>query len=309
MMADESLEARTPMAKSTVIVPVGSKGAPQAGPALVVLSGWEIGLQVPVSSARLLLGRAPGCDVVVASNSVSREHAQIEVVDEQGKKAVYISDLGSSNGTQVNGTPVVRAKLAPNDKVRMGEVVFRYIENDGEEQRYHEEVHRRIHLHQLTGLMTRESFKERMSALVEGTREGSVHCLAMTDLDGLKQINDTYGHEAGSAVITTMGEMFRQLLRDQDFGGVYGGDECMVCFPFTPLSEAHKTMECLRASIEQHRFVHDEHLFRLTMSVGLAAWPQHGDSMDEILKAADDALYQAKRHGRNQVALAGGTTV
>jgi diguanylate cyclase (GGDEF)-like protein len=55
--------------------------------------------------------------------------------------------------------------------------------------------------------------------------------------------------------------------------------------------------------------VHDEHLFRLTMSVGLAAWPQHGDSMDEILKAADDALYQAKRNGRNRVALAGGTTV
>ncbi|MFM1919438.1 MAG: hypothetical protein RLZZ303_1072 [Candidatus Hydrogenedentota bacterium] len=301
---DGSAAASTPRPKSTVMMRIDEPSSTGGGSALVVLSGWEIGLQIPIGDARVLVGRAPGCDVVIPSNSVSREHACLDPVEEPGGRAVYISDLGSSNGTQVNGTPIVRARLRANDKVRMGEVMFRFIENDGDEQRYHEEVHRRIHMHELTGLMTRESFRERLATLFLESQEGAVHCLAMTDLDGLKPINDTHGHEAGSKVIREMGEMIRQTLRSVDFGGVYGGDECMLCFPLTALGEALKTLECLRTAIEQHRFVHGDHLFRVTMSIGLAAWPADGASLDELVKAADEALYEAKRRGRNLVVTA-----
>lgn len=308
-MSEENLDSRIPAAKSTVMVNLQEASPKAGGPALVVLAGWEIGLQIPITASRLLLGRSPNCDVTIASNSVSREHAVLERTEEQGKAVVHVSDLGSSNGTQVNGVPVVKTRLCPNDKIRMGEVIFRFIENDGDEERYHEEVHRRIHMHQLTGLMTRDSFRERLETLLNGTRPEAAHCLAMTDLDGLKPVNDTHGHEAGSAVITTMGEMFRQSLRTDDFGGIYGGDECMVCFPFTALSEAVRTMECLRTAIEQHRFTHGDHLLRLTMSIGVAAWPQHGTTLDDLIKSADDALYKAKRAGRNRVVVAGNTPI
>lgn len=296
--------ASTPRPKSTVMMRINEATTSGSSPALVVLSGWEIGLQVPIGDARVLLGRAPGCDVVIPSNSVSREHACLDAVDEPGGRVVYISDLGSSNGTQVNGTPIVRTRLRANDKVRMGEVMFRFIENDGDERRYHEEVHRRIHMHELTGLMTRESFQERLATLFHESQEGAVHCLAMTDLDGLKPINDTCGHEAGSKVIGEMGDMIRRNLRSVDFGGVYGGDECMLCFPLTMPGEALKTLECLRTAIEQHRFVHGDKLFRVTMSIGLATWPADGASLDDLIKAADDALYEAKRRGRNLVVTA-----
>lgn len=308
-MSDSEQNLRGPAPKSTVVIALDAIDKPKGNPALVVMAGWEIGRQVPIPGKRQVIGRAPGCDVVIPSNSVSREHAQLEVVDEGGKPVVYVSDLGSSNGTQVNGTPVVKAKLAANDKVRMGEVIFRFIDNDGDEHRYHEEVHRRIHMHQLTGLMTRDSFKERLGILLAGSRVGETHCLAMTDLDGLKPVNDTYGHEAGSAVITSMGQMFRQTMRGDDFGGVYGGDECMVCLPHTNLNEGMRVVECLRAGIEQHRFFHGDHLFRLTMSIGIACWPQHGREVDVLLKAADEALYRAKRAGRNQVAIAADTPI
>lgn len=304
-MADETMPYTPQTAtKSTVVVALPAVSG-IAGPALVVLSGWEIGRQIAVGGDSTLIGRAPNCDVVVPSTSVSREHAKVE----KTPAGVFISDLGSSNGTQVNGTPVVKARLSANDKVRMGEVVFRYIENDQEEYRYHQEVHRRIHEHGLTGLMTRDSFKERLGALIAGTRPGVVHCLAITDLDGLKPINDQYGHDAGSAVITGMGAMIRNTLRATDFGGVYGGDECMLCFPHTTLAEAHKTVECLRAAIEQHHFTHGNEVYRVTLSCGIAAWPQHGQSLDVLFKAADEALYRAKRAGRNQVAVAGQVTV
>lgn len=306
-MSDDSSKAGyyAPRPHSTVMLRLEEDGKTPGRPALVVLSGWEIGLQVPIGDARILVGRAPGCDVVIPSNSVSREHAAIEAVNEAEGLSVYVSDLGSSNGTQVNGTPVVRTRLKANDKVRMGEVMFRFIENDGDEQRYHDEVHRRIHLHELTGLMTRESFHDRLSVLLEQAQPGATHCLAMTDLDGLKPINDAHGHDAGSAVITAMGELIRQHLRGDDFGGVYGGDECLLCFPNTSISEAFKTLECLRAAVELHRFVHGDNLFRLTMSIGLASSPQDGDTPDTLRKSADEALYEAKRKGRNLVVTSG----
>jgi diguanylate cyclase (GGDEF)-like protein len=302
-MPDETVQDNLQRATtSTVVIAIDEPlPANRVTPALVVLSGWEIGRQIDLETVPLLIGRAPHCDIVIPSTSVSREHARVEATD----GGIFISDLGSSNGTQVNGTPVVKARLKQNDKVRMGEVVLRFIENDVEEHRYHQEVHRRIHQHGLTGLMTRDSFKDRLGALLSGTRPGVVHCLAITDLDGLKPINDVYGHEAGNSVITGMGEMIRNTLRSQDFGGVYGGDECMLCFPHTKLEEAHKTLECLRAAIEHHRFTHEEYIFRVTISCGLAAWPQHGETLETLFKAADDALYRAKRGGRNQVAVAG----
>ncbi len=122
-------------AELTVVLGDADAAKPLGRAALVVLSGWEIGLRIPIGEARILIGRSPGCDVVIPSNSVSREHAAIEPVREDGALAVYVSDLGSSNGTQVNGTPVVRARLQASDKVRMGEVNFSFVADGGEEPR------------------------------------------------------------------------------------------------------------------------------------------------------------------------------
>ena len=298
---------RLPSVRSTVVL--SRTGDSQIGTngeaALVALAGWEIGKTIPLDQDRIVLGRSPKCDVVVNTHSVSREHAVIERKESDDGLQYSISDLGSSNGTQVNGTPVVQSKLRADDKVRMGEVVFRFIQDDHYEKRFHEEVHRRIHYHDLTGLMTLPSTKERMLELLRSSPKRAVHSLAMTDLDGLKAVNDNHGHNAGSYVIETMGEMIRDVLHKDEFGGIYGGDECVLCFPNTPLSEAYKTVECLRTTIEHHRFDYDNQFLKVSMSIGLASWPIHGETLDDLMESADEALYEAKRSGRNRVVVAG----
>ncbi|MBI1318058.1 MAG: diguanylate cyclase [Candidatus Hydrogenedens sp.] len=295
-----------PSTRSTVLLtPLGKEQGKTDTATLVALSGWEIGKTIALDQSRMVLGRAPGCDIVINLHSVSREHALIEKRDTPEGPAYFISDLGSSNGTQVNATPIVQTRLKADDKVRMGEVVFRFIHDDAVEHQYHQEVHRRIHFHELTGLMTLPSTKDKLADLLSSSPPGSIHTIAMTDLDGLKAINDTHGHQAGSFVIEKMGEMIRNVLHEDEFAGIYGGDECLICFPNTPLSEAYKTLECLRVSIEQYRFMHTDRLLRVTMSIGLAAWPIHGQRLSDLMESADEALYEAKRTGRNKVVVVG----
>lgn len=305
---DPTASDRQPGARSTVMLkPMDPEKSATGDATLVVLSGWEIGKTIPLDQSRMVLGRSPGSDIVINLNSVSREHALIEKRDTAEGPAYFISDLGSSNGTQINGTPVVQTRLSGDDKVRLGEVVFRFIQDDSVEQEYHEEVHRRIHFHDLTGLLTLASTKQRLEDLLRTSPPGAVHAIAMTDLDGLKAINDTHGHGAGSFVIEKMGGMIRDVLHEDDFAGVYGGDECLICFPNTPLSEAYKTLECLRTTVEHFRFMHNDLLLRVTMSIGLAAWPIHGQRLSDLMESADEALYEAKRSGRNKVVVVGDT--
>ncbi len=159
---------------------------------------------------------------------------------------------------------------------------------------------------QPTGLVPRELLHENVAALLRDPIDGVGHAIALTELEGLKAIQKVHGPDAASAVFAATRELISQHLRGDDFGGAYSGEVCLLCFPHTPVGAAFKTLECLRTTIELHRFVHDEHLFRLTMSIGLASAPSDGTTMDEVCKAAEDALYEAKRRGHNVVALSAG---
>jgi diguanylate cyclase (GGDEF)-like protein len=96
-----------------------------------------------------------------------------------------------------------------------------------------------------------------------------------------------------------MGAMMRANLRQHDIAGLYGGDEAVVLYPRTPLEEAMEIAEKLRLTIQERVFEHRGQSFRVTISQGLAEHPAHGETAEEIIAAADKALYAAKAKGRN----------
>ncbi len=281
--------------------PAGGKTA-HTQAALVVLAGWEIGREIPLPSSELVIGRASDVDLEIPDLAVSRRHARIACVRIDDRDFYELTDLGSSNGTFVNGEPAETAQLVNGDQVRIGEVVLKFMVRDELEGRFFQQVHRRIHYDQLTGLLTFDSFLRGLET--EIVRSRGVFSLAMTDIDGLKRVNDTYGHLAGRAVVREMGVMFREVLRSGDVAGLYGGDEAVILYPCTHLGAAGTVAERLRATVEERRIAGGGAVCSVTISQGLAEWPRHGRTAEEIIAAADRELYRAKEGGRNRVCAA-----
>lgn len=282
-------------------------GRPEAGErsaSLIVIAGHEIGREYNLTETDMIIGRAEGATVHIPSRSVSRQHARILRISEDAEAAFLIEDLGSMNGTLVNEVAVTRSKLRNGDKIRVGEVLFKFVVQDPFDAEFHRAIHRLIHYDQLTGLMTMESFRRVLEDTVRLTPRNQPFTLAMTDLDGLKQVNDTYGHLAGRQVVAAMGAMMRATLRPSDRGGLYGGDEAIILYPKTPVTEAQQIAEQLRQTVEARVFEHSGHTFQVTISQGLAEWPRHGAKPEAIIAAADQALYAAKAAGRNCVRVA-----
>ncbi len=272
---------------------------------LIVLAGGEIGREYKLVGDEHVLGRSSPSTIRIQASSVSRKHARILRVCEGKNEHYELIDLKSRNGTYVNNVPVVSARLNHGDKVQLGEVVFKFALHDEMDAKFHENVHRLIHYNQLTGLLTLEAFMHRLRAAIRRSRHARPFTLAMTDLDGLKDVNDSYGHQAGQLVIREMGAMMRDTVRPQDSAGLYGGDEAILLFDHLRLERACELAERLRKRIETRVFECKDAQFQVTISQGLAEWPRHGKTAEALIEAADKALYDAKDAGRNCIRCAG----
>ncbi|HOJ32409.1 MAG TPA: GGDEF domain-containing protein [Candidatus Hydrogenedentes bacterium] len=268
---------------------------------LIVVTGGEIGREYEVVGDEVVIGRCDTADIRINSRLVSRRHAAIRRITEKNMERYVVVDLESMNGTLLNNNPVKSAELQEGDKIQIGEVVFKFGYQDAFDAQFHKEIHRLIHYDRLTGLMTMESFRRVLEDTIHCAQPGEVFTLAMTDLDGLKRVNDTYGHLAGRMVVEAMGQMIRDTLRSTDIPALYGGDETVILYAKTGLEEACEVAERLRHVIKSRTFQYNEHTFGVTISQGLAQWPTHGATPERIIAAADAALYRAKAAGRNCV--------
>jgi diguanylate cyclase (GGDEF)-like protein len=153
----------------------------------------------------------------------------------------------------------------------------------------------------LTGALNHASIKEVLEAeMARARRDGDQLCLAMVDIDHFKQVNDTYGHATGDRVIKSIARLMRQNLRRSDHIGRYGGEEFAVILPRTGLADAHRRLEDLRQQFARLAQPHAGGEFRVTFSAGVVEADDRASSTS-VVEAADDALYQAKRGGRNRV--------
>ncbi|NJL04065.1 MAG: diguanylate cyclase [Chloroflexaceae bacterium] len=156
----------------------------------------------------------------------------------------------------------------------------------------------------LTGLLNHTSTKEHLERELRiAQRRSGQFVFALIDLDHFKQVNDTYGHSTGDRVLKSLARLLQQRLRRTDLVGRYGGEEFAVIMLDTDGTHAAQVLNDVREKFARFRQRADQYEFAVTLSCGVACYPVYGDA-DVLSRAADNALYRAKRNGRNQVVLA-----
>jgi diguanylate cyclase (GGDEF)-like protein len=161
------------------------------------------------------------------------------------------------------------------------------------------EVTSQARIDHLSQVNNRRSFDEKQKELFATLKDGWSHSLLILDIDNFKQVNDTFGHEAGDQLIIKFGNALKHCLRNSDFIARLGGDEFCVMFPYTPLDRAQELAERLRANMPESVELIPGVTQKLSWSGGMSEFSRDDKEENEALARADAALLEAKRGGRN----------
>lgn len=277
-------------------------------PTLVFLTGELFAVPIPLEREEVILGRALSADVRINDKRISRRHAKINTFyDSQKQTTEYVvTDLNSRSGTLLNGQKILREKLQNGDKITLGEHILRFELLDEIDREYHRQIHRLLSHDDLTGLLSSRSFfSELRREAGRAKTENRPFCVLMMDIDHFKNVNDTYGHLTGSKTLEEIGFCITQNLRSGDVAARFGGEEFAAFLLDAELTQAIVAANRIRAEIERHEFSvvrkGDAKAHRVTISIGIAAFPSDSSDPIELVEMADSALYRAKREGRNRV--------
>jgi diguanylate cyclase (GGDEF)-like protein len=279
--------------------------APRAGGGpsayLVVISGPSFGEMYKLKGERSTLGRGERADIRVLDDGVSREHAAIE--REAGKTVLV--DLGSTNGTFCNGGRVTRQDLTDGDKISIGATtILRFTYQDQVDEHYQKKLFESALRDGLTATFNRRYFVDRLHTEIRfAVRHEKSLALLFVDIDHFKKINDEHGHLAGDEVLAGVARVMTETLRAEDVLARYGGEEFAVICREIDETGAEKLGERLRAAVAAHKFEYGGKAIKVSVSVG-AAVESKIDDAHAFIAAADAAMYEAKRAGRNRVCMA-----
>ena len=264
--------------------------------------------------------------VVVAD--IAREEAFVQILELRNQTILMVSVLLLSIGliAYVLGIAIVRpldrltigaAQVAGGDLevdlpvVTRGELgSLTRVFNDMVARLRHgrEELERLSVTDGLTGLYNRNHLMETITKEVaRSDRQEEPFAAMMIDLDHFKKYNDTHGHLGGDEILVKMSAIFSDCIREVDYAARYGGEEFLILLPGTDLEGGVKVAERIRSRLADTKPDDEKKKVGITLSIGVAEFPRHGDTAQTIIAAADAALYQAKRRGRNRVARATAT--
>jgi diguanylate cyclase (GGDEF)-like protein len=268
-------------------------------PSLTVVLGQDVGLRV-VLDRSVEMGRDPACELPLHDENVSWRHARVE---DRGNGEWAVVDLASTNGTLVNGLPCTGAPLKPGDRVFLGKTVLE-VQQDALRDAQAAELERLLSIDDLSGLWVKRRFDAQLAASVAAVLGGTVPVLSVVvmDMDGVKGINDTHGHHMGAFVIGETGRLIGRQLGARGYATRFGGDEFAAALPGVAKVEAVAVAEQLRAAVGAHVYEKDGLRVQPGLSCGVAAIPGDGADAESLFKAADQAMYRAKRAGKNRVA-------
>lgn len=278
-------------------------------PALVFLSGELIAVPIPLEREEVILGRALEADVRVNDTKVSRRHARINRVlnPDTNETEFVLTDFGSRNGILINGQKVTREVLQNGDKITIGEHILRFDLLDEIDREYQQQIHRLISHDDLTGLLSSRSFfSELRRESARAKAEDRPFCVLMMDVDYFKNVNDTYGHLTGSKTLEEIGALIIGIMRSGDAAARFGGEEFAAFLLDARVPQAMVAAERIRSVIETQQFTvvrtgKPVETHNVTISIGIAAFPDDSEDPIELVEMADSALYRAKREGRNRV--------
>ena len=272
---------------------------------LLVLAGPQFGDVFPLPDGQeVLLGRGDQAVIQLRDEGISRRHATLRV---HGAEA-EVTDLGSQNGTWLNGKRTAASRLADGDRLQLGAAtILQFVHADELEARFQLEVAVGALQDPLTGLYNRRHLEDRLASELSGAlRHGRALSVLLVDVDHFKAVNDRHGHLAGDEALRMLALALRSAVRREDVLARYGGEEFVVLARETGLEGARQLGERIRAAVERARVRYEGVELSLTVSVGVtvAAGPgpyEAGRSERELIDAADRALYEAKGQGRNRV--------
>ena len=272
---------------------------------LIVLAGASVGEMYKVVAERTVIGRGQNADIQVIDEGISRRHAEIVHVGEE----ILIRDLGSTNGTYCNGERINEYTLSDGDKIQVGSTtILKFTFHDSLDESFQRQMYESALRDGLTKIFNKKYFLDRLeSEFAYAIRHRTPLSLVMFDIDHFKQINDTHGHLAGDYALSTLAKVVSETIRQEDVFARYGGEEFAVICRGIDLSGAKAFGERIRRRVDAQQFVYGGVDIKVTVSVGVAEVPAESGMKEpiELVGAADDALYQAKRQGRNRVIAAG----
>jgi diguanylate cyclase (GGDEF)-like protein len=270
---------------------------------LVVISGRRMGEVFPIEG-ELTLGRDRTSSLGVPEDTtVSRRHARL-IVRPDG---VRLEDLGSANGTWVNGERVREAELREGAKIRIGRnTALKFAYYDAVEEAAQRQLLDAALRDSSTRAFNRRYFQERLQGEVAFADRHQVPlALLLLDVDHFKEINDQYGHPVGDEVLRKLVDVLSQTLRCEDVLARYGGEEFVVLARRSNRALGMEFAERLRRRVAGSQLLPAGQPATVTLSIGVAAFPiadvplEHAPA--RLIELADAALYRAKNAGRNRV--------
>jgi diguanylate cyclase (GGDEF)-like protein len=203
---------------------------------------------------------------------------------------------------------VRRVPVVENNRL-VGIISFEDIANALEESNAQlraqaEELREKANRDSLTGLYNKGFLFEQLDYHIElAKRSNEAMAVLMIDIDHFKKVNDTHGHLCGDEVLRELAAIFRERMRAVNVAGRYGGEEFTIIAPMSTFQSARYMAERLRKTVEGHGFQWRGKKIRITVSIGVSLWNKHVKSGKEMIQIADDAMYDAKKGGRNRVAM------
>jgi diguanylate cyclase (GGDEF)-like protein len=263
-------------------------------------TGKGMGTRYPLGDTPLVVGRGDDCAIRIDDPSVSRRHARLQPAAD----GYYAVDLQSTNGTFVNDEPASMRRLHDGDYLRVGNCIYRFLAGGNVEAEYHEEIYRLTIIDALTEIHNKRYLLEFLDReLARSARHGRPLSLVLIDIDHFKVINEEFGHLGGDFTLRELATCIKAMVRKEELFARYGGEEFTLVLPETTLEGSLQVAERVRALVESHPFQYEGKRYAITVSIGVASTP--GDDAltnHELVRQADERLYQAKRDGRNRVA-------
>ncbi len=268
---------------------------------VIVIAGPNLG-QMFKLEGQATIGRDASAEVRLNDTEVSRAHATIVVED----GAVRIQDRQSTNGTFVNGEPVINRVLADGDKIQIGTTtILKFSYHDDFDAEFQKKMYTAALRDGLTGAFNKRHLVERLeSEMAFATRHRSPLSFVLFDLDHFKKINDTYGHLAGDYVLSTLAAGILKTVRTEDVFARYGGEEFAMLSRGLTMEDGARFGERLRTWVESYPFSYEGTSIPVTISCGVSGIPECDVTRPEdLISLADQALYESKRNGRNRVTI------
>ncbi len=302
------------MSDETIIADVGDlsllREKRRKRPCLVQYSGPQLGKIYHLLQAEMTLGRSKDETIVIVDQSVSRQHAKLILKDDE---TVEVEDLGSSNGTFINNTQIKgKGLLKDSDLLQLGNIVLKFCASFNIDAMVQDRIYQMSVIDNVTKIFNRKYLMDTLEIEFKQA-QNSKHPLSLIyyDLDHFKKVNDTYGHNAGDAVLYESAQLVKSIVRKDDILGRLGGEEFVIVLPDTDSKTAFELAERVRHALEMKTFeleivsegLKKRILYKQTISLGVAQYSAAMTKPEDLLEVADQKLYLSKNNGRNRVTI------